>query len=52
MKPTLRLTIQPMTDRESAEQILTDLACDFAQFGAIILAMGGTFLMLFALAAD
>ena len=50
MKPAPRLTIQPMTDHDRAEAILTEWACDFAQFGAFILAVGGAAIALLAYA--
>ena len=51
MKPDPRLTIQPMTDHDSAEAILTDLACDFGGFAAIIIAVGSFALLLIGLRA-
>jgi hypothetical protein len=48
MKPAPRLTIQPMTP---ATNLAAELACDFAQFGAIILAVGGVALLLIGLHA-
>ena len=45
MKPAPRLTIQPMAPPTN---LAAELACDFAQLGAIILAVGGFALLLFA----
>lgn len=55
MKPAPRLTIRPMTDlspvsdHDRVERILSDFAHDMAAFAAVILAVGGTAVLLLAM---